>query len=138
MICKAFYPSRIEPPKTSETPKSHSKHSRSSSVSQDLLELTFLEDLASQKKIIVLEKSDKLDVLLMTMEENAITTIPIVDLSTQTYIGFVSILDIAAYLATLFPDPASFPSLDALDITAEKVVNYSQNSPFLPQKKGRL
>jgi len=122
----------VEPRDTGSLVKRKSRHLGSSSV-QDLLDITTISQvLSQQRKIIILEANDTLDHCLMVLQENGITAVPIVDLQKQKYIGMVSVLDIAAFLASLFPDahscPGSLPNNPLCD-----VVNFSESTPFLPQ-----
>ncbi|KAL6052766.1 CBS domain containing protein, variant 2 [Balamuthia mandrillaris] len=94
---------------------------------------TRIAELVPERRLIVLEANDTIDHCLMTLQDNSILAVPIVDLTQNKYLGMVSALDLAAYLASLFPHGEEFPE-HLPNKPLKTVVNFSQADPFLPQR----
>ncbi|ELR20973.1 CBS domain containing protein [Acanthamoeba castellanii str. Neff] len=98
-----------------------------------LIARTTVRDVVSfHARLIVLEAHDSVDHCLMTLQDNGITAVPILDLENRKYLGMVSALDLAAYVASLFPATEALPE-QLPNIELKSIVNFSKMSPFLPQ-----
>jgi len=97
-----------------------------------LSQYTVSQVVSPRRRLILLEAHDTIDHCLMTLQDNGITAVPIVDLQQRKYLGMVSALDLAAYVASLFPQSEELP--DKLpNAELESIVNISKMNPFLPQ-----
>jgi len=107
---------------------------------QVLLDKTTVRDIHQGRGLIVVPSSSSIGDAMQILAKNGITSAPVYDASSDSYLGFVDVLDIAVDIVKIFAEnyeqhphlynPAELRKQFLLPITS--VVNASDRDPFLP------
>ncbi|KYQ91499.1 hypothetical protein DLAC_07257 [Tieghemostelium lacteum] len=92
----------------------------------DLFRNTLIEFILSDEtnNVVTIDSQATLDYALMSLNENNVSSLPVVDLEHKKYIGTLSIVDIAAYVG-------KFPNQDTPNTLVSEVLKYNRE-PFVP------
>jgi len=107
---------------------------------RSFLERSLVRDVVPHRKLISLKSTDSIQFSLQTLADNAITGAPVFDANSNAFLGFVDVLDLAMFIATVFADNfKKHPHLydpkelgQRFSLSVMEVINASKRDPFLP------
>jgi len=109
-------------------------------IKESLKSLTIASLKKGEGPFVTLAPTDSISSALKTLATNEITSAPIFDQESKTFLGFVDVLDLAVFIARVYNENSQkHPHLyDPKELTqyflrpVSEVLNASQRDPFLP------